>query len=420
MNVRRNLVIAVLFLACLLFFLERGTYRAIRYSKAGDFATVYAATRCWTHGENPFDRDLLRDQLIRSGAPWALIEEQSRHLALYPVTTLPFVVLISWLPWNIANAVWSGLSLLLFALSLFFLLNDTNLNAANKGIAASACLLFSPTYVGLINGNPSVPSIALTILAIHFALRRQFGLAGILLGITLCIKPQIALCAVCVFLVWRYWRALWVSCCVVLASAALSIPVVSHGGHDWQWWHLERVNMALDLAPGGLSDPRASSAMAHQLLNAQALACLLTGNMQLADAMVWGATAVITALYLYLRRKASKPQPWSDVLFFTVVTLTITYHRYYDGQLLLLAVPLLVDWWKAQKRKIALACGVCLLLIAFPTQSVFFRWLGSAATIRSWAQFVLLRHQPLAVCAIAVIVLLSFRSVRSAREFSHG
>ncbi len=45
---------ATLFLLSLLFFIERGPYRALRDSRSGDFATVYAASRCWLNHENPY------------------------------------------------------------------------------------------------------------------------------------------------------------------------------------------------------------------------------------------------------------------------------------------------------------------------------------------------------------------------------
>ena len=83
----------------------------------------------------------------------------------------------------------------------------------------------------------------------------------------------------------------------------------------------------------------------------------------------------------------------------------ITYHRYYDAQLLLLLIPALAGMWKSYRISFTVICA-CLLLLAFPLQSVLARWLGAQATVESMTQLLLLCNQPLAVLLIACTLAL--------------
>ena len=89
---------------------------------------------------------------------------------------------------------------------------------------------------------------------------------------------------------------------------------------------------------------------------------------------VWLFAAALVISYVWLRRKdRPSPSKWRDVSFFAALTLIITYHRYYDAQLLLLTIPMLVVSWKRNERVTVVFLFLCLLLLAFPLQSVLQR-----------------------------------------------
>ena len=407
----RKATAATLFLLSLLFFLERGPYRALRYSRTGDFATIYAASRCWMHGEDPYARADLTLELVRSGAPAPLILDQDRHSSLYPLTAMPFVAPFALLPWAAANTTWCLFSLGCFAASLAALLRELRISQAGKWVAASVCLLFSPTYVGILNGNPSVFAISLTILSVHFVLRKRPLIAGILFAVTICVKPQIALCAFLAFLLWKCWKPLFMGLATATLVAISAIFQASALGQNWEWWGSLKQNLRSEALPGGLVDPRPSSPFAPQLLNAQTLSYLVTRNSQLAEGLVLFFAIGMVALYWYARKKDSTPEGRIDLAFLSAITLMVAYHRYYDGQLLLVLIPAAVCLWQTGRVKTASGLGVSFALMAFPFQSVSEKAFGPAAAQNYLMQLILFRHEPIAIVAVALILTLRWRRI---------
>ncbi len=402
---RRDLWLGVLFLACLLFFIDRGPYRAIRYSTTGDFSTVYGAALCWLHGENPYDRAALKAELANAGAPPDIQHNQDINPSVYLPAAMPWTAVFASLRWRAANVSWCLLSLILFAASLLAILFRAGLSSPGKWLTASAALAFSPTYVGIYDGNPGVIVISLISLAICFGAQQSSMTSGVLLGIALCFKPQLAISALCVLAVWKNWKALALGIAVFVVSLAIGVVVVSSFGHNWSWWHAEQDNVTLSFQPGGQSDPAPASPVAWQMLNTQALLSYLIHDRHASAAAVWLLVAVLAFLFRRTRRQSTVMPYWHDVAFFSTATLMITYHRYYDAQLLLLLIPLLAGIWGRRSLSFAVICG-CLLLLALPVQSILARWMGTQATVESIEQLLLLRNQPTAILGIAVILAL--------------
>jgi hypothetical protein len=410
----RDLWCVGLFFASLAFFVDRGPYRAIRFSTTGDFSTVYAAARCWLHGENPYERLALKSELAEAGAPPAIQHDQDVNPSVYLPATMPWAAPIAWMSWRFANVVWCGLSVALFGVSLWRLLGLAQLSARARWLVASLALLFSPTYVGVYDGNPGVLAISLIVLSIWSVFAGRMLTGGILLGIALCFKPQLALCALCVFTVWRSWRPILYAVLLFCMASLIAIVVLSAFGCNRQWWQTEQRNVAISFEPGGPSDPAPASAVAWQMLNAQTLTSYIFKKQATYNAAVWILAAGLTAAFLYLRKKR-EPARWLDAAFFAPLILTITYHRYYDAQLLLLLLPLLVYFWRGERLLASIVCA-CLLVLAFPVQSLIARWLGPEATVASLKQVIFLRNQPIAVLALVIALALSCVAFGSSRN----
>ncbi len=402
---RRHFWIALSLLGCLIWFVDRGPYRAIRYSTTGDFSTVYAAARCWFHGSNPYDRTALKHELAVVGAAPDLQQDQEINPSVYLPSALPWIASIAWLPWDQANTLWCLLLVAAFGTSLAVLVAGTPIARDRKWLILCAALLFSPTYVGVYDGNPSVLVIALITLAICGIPKASTEpLNGLLLGVAFCFKPQLAFAALCTYVIWKRWRPLIVAAAVFFVSLAIGIVIASHFGQSWQWVATLQHNLAASFEPGGQSDPASGSIVGWQLLNAQTLVAYLVPDRRWWSAIVWLIAAFLAGIYLNRRR--GRRSLWQDASFFSALTLLVTYHRYYDAQLLLVLIPLLVQLWKGRVWSVALAVAVCLMLLAMPWQSLFASRLGAAAIVGSRLQFLLLRHQPVAVLAIAVVLAL--------------
>jgi hypothetical protein len=394
---------AVLFSLALVFFVERGPYRALRDSRAGDFATIYAAARCWIKHENPYARADLTRELSSAGAPAGLIREQDQHVSAYPISVMPLEAAFAWLPWRAANVTWCLLSLGCFAASLIVLLRNF-VSLPGKLVAASCCLFFSPTYVGILNGNPSVIAISLVIVSMYLARTPWQWMSGILFGITLCIKPQIALCCVLAFLLWRNWLPLLSGLAEATTITLFAASWVSSFGQNWEWWESLKENAASLALPGSLIDPRPSSPYACGFLNGQTLSYLLTNNAPVAEGIVLILTAGMLALYFQLRKRGETAEGRIDSAFLAAISLTMAYHRYYDGELLLLVIPVVTLFWQRGRVRTAWALGICLAMVAFPAQSFLAKHFSPAAQHLSLLQIVLFRHEPAAILGIALIL----------------
>lgn len=409
----RDLWCVILFLACLAFFINRGPYRAIRFSTTGDFSTVDAAARCWLHGANPYERIELKKELAGAGAPSDIQHDQDINPSVYLPAALPWAASVAWMSWQFANAVWCGLSLALFGMSLWQLLKQVPLSSRARWIIASFALLFSPTYVGIYDGNPGVVAISLVVLAICTVVRSSLA-SALALGIALCFKPQLALCALCVFAVRRSWRPLFYAGLLFAFASLIGITVLSSSDRDWRWWRAEQYNVAISFEPGGQSDPAPASPVAWQMLNAQTLTSYAFQQRATYNAAVWIFAAVLVAVFLSLRKTRNRSTLWYDAAFFAPLTLTLTYHRYYDAQLLLLIIPLLVDFWRSQRLH-AWILSVCFLVLVFPIQSVMARRLGAGSTAASFKQVIFLRNQPIAVLILTVALSLTYAVSASPR-----
>ncbi len=401
----RDLWCVVLFLACLAFFVNRGPYRAIRFSTTGDFSTVYAAARCWLHNANPYDRASLKAELANAGAPSDLQHDQDINPSVYLPATMPLAAPIAWMSWHRANVIWCCLSVALFGISLWRLLDAARFSVRARWLVASLALLFSPTYVGVYDGNPGVAAISLIVLSICGTLAGPPLLSGILLGIAMCFKPQLAICAVCVLAVWRSWRPLLYAALLFCIASLIGVMVLSEFGRNWQWWATEQHNIAISFQPGGQSDPAPASAVAWQLLNTQTLTAYLFEKRAAYNSAVWILAVLVTAVFVYFRQTGSEWTPWFDAAFFASLTLTLTYHRYYDAQLLLLLIPLLACVWRSERLLVSVV-AVCLLVLAFPVQSLMARRLAHEGTIASLKQVVFLRNQPVAVLTLLIALAL--------------
>jgi hypothetical protein len=372
-----------------LFFLLRGPYRALHASVSIDFAVNYASSRLWLQGRNPYDPALLKAEFIGPArGPAAIAPKYATQPAVYPPTMFALIAPIAWLPWNAANWIWCLASTALVLLSLRKILAASKLPVGAYWAMAAALTAFSPTHTGLAMGNPSAVACALTTLAALAALEERETAAGLLTGAAVCLKPQIAICAVALFLAWRKPRAVVIAAATAAGSAAISLLRAPSWEEYLTWLQTLRANVSSGFFPGGANDASIANPVSFLFINVQALLGLLIRDATFLDAAAWIILAALFIVYAK-RRTGSRDH---DVAFAAVMTLLAVYHRYYDAQLLLLVVPFLAAQWKRRESRwlLGLLCA-----FAFPLQTAL-------AAIPAAA--LLLRHQPLALLLAAVLL----------------
>lgn len=331
---------------------------------------------------------------------------------------MPFFAPFASLPWTVANIAWCMLSLACFALSVLALLRNLLLSGAGKCVAASICLFFSPTYVGVINGNPSVVSIGLTILSLHFAIHKRPWMSGVLFGVALCLKPQIAACALLAMLLWKCWASLTIGFTLSAIASLAAILQASSFCQNWNWFASLRQNLATASAPGGLADARPASPFASGFLNAQTFSYLISNNSRIAEGIVLVTMLALLVIYFYCssKKNTSPGQKWVDAAFFATITLAAAYHRYYDAQLLLVLIPAVIYLWQTGRTQMALLLSACFLLLAFPFHSTLERVFGPPTTAHSLVELILFRYESLTVLVLSGILGFSAVSARMANR----
>jgi hypothetical protein len=403
----RTIASAVLCLLGLAYFAVRGPYRELGSLNSYDFASVYGAARCWLHGENPYDMGQVRDTLRKAGDKPPLPYSDPPP-SVYLPTTLPVVASVAWLSWIPARLIWCLLSVSVFACSLLLVFRNVDLPPPGKFLLGAAVLFFSPTTSGLSTGNLSVFSCSLVILAVYLAFRERWIGSGLLLGLAHCLKPQVSIFAIVVFALWTYWKPLLISFVVPVLSAAVSVIRAPSFDQYRRWLVSLHQGIAATLAPGAINDPRPSNVFSYHMVNTQALFGVFVHNLLVDDILVWTIAAAMVVLYLWLRRRVPGDRRWWDMAFFSAVTLTIVYHRYYDAQLLLVAVPFVVR--NRQRRgSVAIPVLCCLLLLEFPLQAILAQRFSPFLADKSIIGFLLFRHQPLAVPAMGLFLIPWFK-----------
>ncbi len=172
-----------------------------------DFAMMWEAMR----QANPYDRAALNAALHwESKFPVAFV---------YPPTAMPFFGALALLPMRVALALWAVLSAAAMAL-------------ASRSKWAPLLLLTPPVLWAIPGGQTSVLQGA-ALLGALLLLQRPL-VAGLLLGIALSLKPQLALAFLLLLAIDRRWAAVIAAVLTVAVTAALS--AIMFGPSQWMEW----------------------------------------------------------------------------------------------------------------------------------------------------------------------------------------
>jgi hypothetical protein len=302
---------------------------------APDFYVFWTAAQHW---QTPYDPGIIAtlQATIHLGGVWPFA---------YPPTFLLFAWPFAQLPLNLAYPLWTGLSCALFFYAAAHLV---------KPAWATALLALCPiVFFAAELGQTSLP-VGAAMIGAWLNRGSRPALAGVLLGVAACIKPQAMLLAPLVF--WGRWRTLgWMAA----TGAALVVASLAFGWRRWLEW------------------PHALGAF-HALVPATDR----INPSALLDAPWWAALVAAFGIYLALTTR--------DLVGLVGGALCLTpYAHAYD---LAPLTPLALNWM-IQRRESgwahAIAGGALLAgLVASPlaalvlaTALAVFRWRSSSAQV---------------------------------------
>jgi len=407
-TMKRALLILLLLLAAAEFFI-RGP---LRYFRSGfgwsDITQVYVPSRAWIEGANPYSVDNFI-ALHREATNQVVDRTGFRSHSPHPLTTLVVFSPVASLPWPLAHKLWAIFTGTIILPAIFCLGSFLGPRAFDRKLGfAALTLALAPLHTGIAAGNVSVPAIALCAIAFWAVARKEHNLAGVLIAIAACLKPQIGGLFVLYYLARRQWRV-----ALVAIGVSLAVFLVGIGRLEWSgspWWNdfLANAQAAKQDRLMDFADP---GPLRYTMINLQVLLYTLLPNPVIASA---GALLIGVALWGgWARFGLRSPAFASDLLMasaFLIIGLLPIYHRNYDATLLIFPLcwalsPEAARYGRA--RWLALLVMVPFLLPG-PTllQSLTRRgFLYPSITSGWWWDAFLMPHQTWLLCILCVLLL---------------
>lgn len=177
---------------------------ASSFQKQDDFAPRWVAAREWMQsGSSPYSdstHQATLELLNENGnEPFGLSQGRFVDPAWFVFFYLP----ISFVPYNIARAIWMTLIELSLVLSVALSVRMAGLKMSTPEllIASILVLVFYPLFKSVLVISVNAPYIFLTLLAVHLARERQSTMAGLLFALSVWMVP-LSLFLVILFMIW--------------------------------------------------------------------------------------------------------------------------------------------------------------------------------------------------------------------------
>ncbi|MGE0132666.1 MAG: glycosyltransferase 87 family protein [Blastocatellales bacterium] len=388
-------------------FVARGPWRAI--SDSGDFAVPYLSARAWLRGDNPYDHNLLDQLWAEAGGSPESKPLKSNTPAVYPPTTLAAIAPLALLNWPAASATLLLINSLFALCSLAAMASTAGLNwrEPRGGLFLVLGLAFAPLHTGIAHGNLIIPAAASAILAIWVSSRKRNLLAGALLALATCLKPQIGGVVLLGYAIRRRWRICALAGVLLLALAGLSVLRLEIAGIDWlpNWLS----NSADFAAAGGANDPTAANRSRHHLINLHWPLYAIFDQAQTVNLLVFLFAGVLLLIYLFTIRREPEGKLLS-ISAIAVLSLAVIYHRFYDAVLLLLPLAWSLTAWRGQLKRVARLSFLLILPFLIPG-AVMLQELSRAGRLPAflndswWWNRLVLPHQVWAVALLAICLV---------------
>ncbi|HYA18804.1 MAG TPA: glycosyltransferase family 87 protein [Bryobacteraceae bacterium] len=373
----------VLILAAV-YFVVRGPVRF--FTEGGDFLTLFASSRSWLHGENPYTSGSLMASAVAAGA-----SVPAEQFVATPPTYLPTALLVyaplAALPWSIANGLWFAILLGAFGWAAVM---TSRLAGGLTAPLASLLLAFAPVHTAFARGQPSLLVCALVIAGVTIE-RPLF--AGFLLALGMCIKPQLTIGFVVLAAVWKQWaKVLWtfgigalVAICSVAPMKVDSLRLIAS--------YISALNPVTGIVEGlGFEQ------LGFHLINIDTLIPPVLHSSLLGE--VLDAIILIATMITVLRSSDRK----ASMAVVASATLLIGYHRFYDAQILWLGLPAALR--TAGSRLFPFFAASCTLFL-FPGQTIAQRVFENFLDT-PWAA-ILIRHEAITCVGMWAMFLYAAR-----------
>ncbi len=409
---RTRLISICFFIVAIGCFVIRGPLKTAGNSH--DFAAIYTSCRALLQGRDPYDHPELTRVWLDAGGPADRGPTKKLTPAVYTVSTFVMGWPLGALKWRWAQPAWFGLNLALMLLILEALRRLMRLCwRDNRMLLLVAFGVGSRAFASCIAvGQLSIIVTALGALAVLVASATDTWISGVCYGAAIAIKAPVGAAFAVPDLIARNRKPLIAAFLVVAVVTAVGIARLGNRRQAMSHW---MENLKSGSAPGGVNDASPVNTTRNQLINLQYPLSTLFPGVWMVRSLTWiAALGMMLPAIRSLRTKPRGPAILLPLAVICLVELTATYHRTYDGTLLVF--PLAWALLPSTPRWQAVPAAVLLLIFLLPgasasvgdpkAQGLFFRlfflprdaWV--VTLLGTWlavCQYIDLRHS----CAVA-------------------
>jgi hypothetical protein len=314
--------------------------------KGVDFKTVYSSSKCLLDRCNPYDSADLRREYVKGHgdvSPASDLSAFRPYQALYPPSSLFWVLPFARLPWKPAVILWVTISGLLFAIAALLMADLCNYWTSPLPQALLGLFVATSSML-LTTAQPSALAISLCAIGVWTLVRNRAQTLGIIcFSLSLALKPQIGGLALIYFLLAGGSRIARVVTILLVAALfcipgvlwAASVPAAAH------WLHDMNANLAGSAIRGSINDPGPTNYNAPTVTDLRSVVAVFDDTPGVYNPVTWATVGFLLLIWAYVAWRAP-PSLEKDLLGVAAIAclcLLPIYHRHYDVRLLILTFP---------------------------------------------------------------------------------
>ncbi len=330
---------------------------------SADLRSPYLSSRAWGQGIDPYSRENIAAEWeqVRPAGSRNLVETDWLWFpSLYPPSTLAMIYPLTFIPWAVVRVGWVIANVLICVAACLAMIRILNLSWSDRRaqFLGAAFISLGPLVTCLRTANPTIIAVMLCVLVLYFVRFDRPIMAGIILGIAVTLKPQLAGAVLIVFILQLRPR-------ICVPAIAVAVFFVLLGvGRLWishaNWIPSLHGNLAMSTGPGRINDASRLNPEKWSMLNLQVPLFEIFSNRHLVDALAWGTVAALCVVFLVIWKRSS--QPIENILLVGVplaVCLLPIYHRYYDALVLIFPLGWAIAHFGTPKWRHAWAIFLC-------------------------------------------------------------
>jgi hypothetical protein len=326
-----------------------------------DFVTIIAGAHCAIDRCDPYDSPTLEREFPRMGGYIPPVHFKPEW-PVYPPSTLFVLLPLSLLHWPALSVLWMLLCFsFLCAAFVVLLLRFKAYRDLLSFLPLGILLADVAIGQGVQLGQPTLiaaSSLTLAIIALESGSMPVAG--GLLLALSLCLKPQGAFLCGLYFLLRSRTRIPAFAAYAFTAAAGLAgILLFYYRLSSFAYLGHLSANLKLAFQPGRDADFSPLNGYSPSFLNLQAFLARLVANPKVCNALTYAVCLILVALLVFVcwRKKNLSARPFTILAVLVMLELLVSYHRFYDHIFMLAALPGLYEIKQRSRSGYLLSIG---------------------------------------------------------------